>query len=136
MKIKINGVLVEDTAEIQPIYNPLEITEMENKVKEHVQKFGKIMVPAAAFIGALNITTQAFAATPETSLVEALNPLIQMVQDLAFPVGIVVASWGLIEVMVGQPNGKQKIKLSLIGYIGMYLIPTLFRAIRDGFGGL
>lgn len=136
MKIKINGVLIEDTAEIQQIYNPLEITEMENKIKKHVQKFGKIMIPAAAFIGALNMATQAFAAPLETSLTEALNPLIQMVQDLAFPVGIVVASWGLIEVMVGQPNGKQKIKLSLIGYIGMYLIPTLFRAIRDGFGGL
>lgn len=142
MRLKINGVLVEDS--VAPVLCPLELTYMENEIQKHVKKFGKIMLPASIITGALNVAKGALAAgtavaasgSVGTNLADALMPLIHMVQDFAFPVGIVVASWGLIEVMVGQPNGKTKIKMSVVGFIGMYIIPTIFKAIRAGFAGI
>lgn len=62
------------------------------------------------------------------------QPLVAMVQDFALPVGVVVATWGLIEVIMGNlASGKEKVKYSIIGFIGVYVIPMVFEAIRAAF---
>lgn len=104
------------------------------KIEQQVQKFGKITLPASVAAGVLAMTQNALAAnTP--NLATKMQPIIHMVQDLALPVGITVSTWGLIEIMIGNPGGKQKIKYAVIGYIGIFLIPILFYMIRDGLGG-
>lgn len=114
--------------------------------------FTKIGVPVSVAIGALNAAgkTYASAITDKAqdvavmaqagglhSLGDRLMPIIKMVQDLALPVGIVVASWGMIEMILGNiESGKHKMKWAIIGFCGMFLIPEVFFAIRDAFQGL
>ena len=56
-----------------------------------------------------------------------------MVQDLALPVGIIVSIWGMVEMIIGSPGWKQKLKFAVIGYISMFIIPTFFVAIHNAF---
>jgi len=110
------------------------------KVSKTVDKLAKILVPASAALGWLNVATNAFAAAPGAAsttagLVSRLSPLINLVQDLALPIGIIVASWGLIEIMLGNPAGKQKIKSAIISYVGVFVIPFLFYEIHHAFRG-
>lgn len=74
------------------------------------------------------------AAAPALGLAPALAPVISMLQDLALPVGIGMAIWGLIEIIIGNPGGKEKIKYSMLGYIGVFIVPFFFYQIRNAFG--
>lgn len=80
------------------------------------------VVPAAAPTGA--------------GMAAALQPIIAMLQELALPIGIGMAIWGLIEVMVGNPGGRDKIKWAIISYVGVFIIPFFFYQIRGAFGGV
>lgn len=66
----------------------------------------------------------------------ALAPIISMLQELALPVGIGMAIWGLIEVMVGNPGGRDKIKWSLISYVGVFIIPFFFYQVKGAFNNI
>lgn len=100
-------------------------------------------VPLTAVTSAMNaFTSRALAAAPEAVVATAktsalwvkFQPLIHMVQDFALPVGVIVATWGLIEIIMGnRPSGKEKLKYSIIGYIGIFVIPMVFEAIRAAF---
>lgn len=91
---------------------------------------GKVLADAAS-----NNAPQAVEAMSSLSgLGSGIMPLIHMVQDFALPVGIVVSSWGLIEMMMGNIEaGKHKMKWAIIGFIGMFLIPDVFYTIHDAF---
>jgi len=69
-------------------------------------------------------------------LFQKLMPLIHIIQDIALPVAIIVASWGCVEWMIGQPGYKQKLKSAVIGYGALFMIPFLFTTIRDVLVGL
>lgn len=129
MILKINGIVVEEPkVDIAPI---LEYEKTISKLEE----IGKRIMKASPFIGMVSAGKIAFAASAAAGLADKLMPLIHLLQDFALPVGIGMATWGLIEVMIGNPGGKQKIKSAVIGFIGIFLIPTIFYAIRDAFGG-
>lgn len=116
------------------IPNDVTMITMSRRIN-HV--FKSYVMPAATFCSIMTATIHpVFAATSTgAGIASSLMPLINMIRDLALPVGIAVSSWGLIEIMIGNvPSGKQKLKFSIIGFIGMYIIPTIFYAIRDGFG--
>lgn len=86
---------------------------------------GALGVPEAMGGGAATIKGMGLAA--------ALQPVIAMLQELALPVGIGMAIWGLIEVIIGNPGGKDKLKWSLIGYAGVFVVPFFFFQIRNAF---
>jgi hypothetical protein len=130
MRIKMNGILIEDTA-VQPFAVMSEKSMLENARQKMKELFPKA-VTASAFLGALNMAGQALASTG--GFADRLLPLIHMVQDLALPAAIVVSSWGLIEVIIGNiASGKEKLKYSIIGFLGMFLIPEVFYAIKEAF---
>jgi len=64
-------------------------------------------------------------------LMKGLMPIIELVQDFALPVSILVASWGCIEWIVGSPGWKHKLKGAVIGLIAIYFIPYAFMTISS-----
>lgn len=126
-----NGVRIDPIEELKmKLDDIINGSDFENQVTNFFKRFA---VPASFGLGTLSTATHAFAAGTET-IGEKLKPLIQIVQDLALPVGIVVASWGLLEVIMGNfPSGKEKIKYAIIGFVGMFIIPEVFYAISSAF---
>ena len=90
--------------------------------------------PISAVTGQYSVaaTTQAVpvAATTYMGIAPALQPVISMLQELALPVGIGMAIWGLIEIIIGNPGGKDKLKYAMLGYIGVFVIPYFFYQIK------
>lgn len=133
MLIKINGQVIENTSvQSLSVYSEEETFRM--KVRTKMKELFPKAVSVSALLGVLNMAGQALAASGAVSLADRMLPLIHMVQDLALPAAIVVSSWGLIEVIIGNiESGKEKLKYSVIGFIGMFLVPEIFYAIRDAF---
>jgi len=94
------------------------------------------VAPVYAAGNTYNVAQVAAAPVTGTGLATALQPVIGMLQELALPVGIGMAIWGLIEVMVGNPGGKDKIKWALISYVGVFIIPFFFYQVRGAFSGI
>lgn len=70
------------------------------------------------------------------NLMQQLLPIVHLIQDLALPVAIVIGCWACIEWIVGSPAWKHKLKGSIIGLVGIYLIPFLYQAIGSALGTL
>jgi len=89
--------------------------------------------PISAVTGQYSVatTTQAVPVVKTyMGIAPALQPVISMLQELALPVGIGMAIWGLIEIIIGNPGGKDKIKYAMLGYIGVFIIPFFFYQIK------
>jgi hypothetical protein len=145
MKVSVGGVIVQEAPAVQ--------SKSMQEVVEKVTSFGKVALPLSLGAGVLNSLSSAKAAVVAfsskstllattgnavavgTGLADKLQPLIHLVQDLALPVGICTATWGVIEVMLGNPAGTRKIKNSVIGFVAIFIIPYVFYAVRDGLQG-
>ncbi len=60
-----------------------------------------------------------------------LERIITLFQNFAYYVGLGYAIWGTIEYAMDNPAGSTKSKKAIIGFIGVYIIPVIFKAIRD-----
>lgn len=131
--IRVNGKILEDRKQA-----PFEIVEsLESRIEKMVDKFfSKIALPASIGLGILTQVgiTYAEQITNTVGLGDRLMPLLHMLQDFGLPAGIIMSTWGLIEMMLGNiESGKHKMKWAIIGFVGMFIIPDVFFAIRDGF---
>lgn len=113
--------------------------DMSQKIAAKTDKAGRVIVQSSVLAGALLAAKGAALAAvtnPQTlDIAKKFDPLIQILQDFAFPVGIGVATWGFIEIMMGNPRGKMKVKYSIIGYVGIFVLPFVFEIIRGAFRG-
>lgn len=136
MIVKMNGKRIaeyENGIDVSPIqYESLQTNILDNRVH---RVFKNAVLPLSAGAGVLSMSVPAHAATREgINLADRLMPIISMIQELALPVGIGVATWGLVEVIIGNfGGGRQKIKYAVIGFVGMFIIPEVFYAIKDAF---
>jgi hypothetical protein len=116
--------------------------EVINKNVNKVFKFTLPATTAVAFLKATgakvlaSTTAVATAGAQHVDFFHKLLPLIHVIQDFALPIGIIVSTWGMIEFMIGNPGGKQKIKMAIVGFSGIYLIPYIFVTLKDILGGL
>ena len=112
------------------IFETLEQPDLDKKVNRFYKKF---VMPASISIALLNMSTRAFA-KEQNPLSDGLYPAIRLIQEFAFPLGVVVSSWALLELMVGNvAAAKEKLKFSIMGFVGMFLVPEVFYMIRDMF---
>lgn len=125
MIVRMNGTVISEPA-------PELVAHYEDKIKK---AFKKYVMPASIAVGILNRSTTVFAEVSGTkTIAESMMPLIDMIQDLALPIGIAISSWGLIEIIAGNfGSGKDKVKYAVIGFAGMFLVPEIFYAIRGAF---
>lgn len=134
MIVKMNGSVIgeyENGVNVSPVsIDTIESYTLDEKVHA---VFRDVVIPASVSTGALSASMPAYAST-NLNLADRLMPLINMIQDFALPVGIGVATWGLIEIIIGNfGGGKQKIKYAVIGFAGMFVIPEVFYAIKGAF---
>jgi len=143
MIIRINGSILNS-----PHIHPVMIIEKDVLVNQWIEAGKKVekafknyLLPTSIILSAMNLAKPVLATiapTPATpvgtsNLIVSLWPIITMVQDLALPVGIIVSIWGMVEMIIGSPGWKQKLKFAVIGYISMFIIPTFFVAIHNAF---
>lgn len=128
--IKINGVVLVDKPKLdKSFFKELDILENE------FNKTGSITLKSSAAVGLAAATN--FVVGSNLGLYDKLAPLIDIIQELALPVGIGMATWGAIEYMVGHKDKGQKLIISsVLGYAGTFLIPFLFQIIKTTLGGL
>jgi len=135
MIVKINGEVLAQEAPVAKVM-------VKEETIQKLQHFGRIALPISFGLGVLNMTKFAHAAevmvntaTAGASIADKLKPLIHLAQDLALPVGVGVAIWGIVEMMCQNPNGGRKVKTSILGFAGIFVIPYVFYAIRDALQG-
>ena len=141
MIVKINGSVLNSSC-IHPIVNidkEILVNQWIEAGKKVENIFRNYLLPSSIVLSAINFANPVLAAianpTPvgTANLIVSLWPIITMIQDLALPVGIIVSIWGMVEMIIGSPGWKQKLKFAIIGYISMFIIPTFFIAIHNAF---
>jgi hypothetical protein len=69
-----------------------------------------------------------------TGDLSGLEAIIELIQQFAYYIALAYSTWGLIEYSMDNPSGLQKAKRAVIGYIGIFVLPVLFDAIRKALG--
>ena len=65
-------------------------------------------------------------------IMNAFDPIIQMVQGSAYPIGFIMMSGGFILIMMGQTTrGKSLIKWAILGYLGLQFAPAIMQIVAD-----
>lgn len=79
----------------------------------------------------LTFTSKAHAETP-FSLIHAFDPLIEIIQSLAYPVGFVMICAGFLVIMTGnKTKGLHIIKWAALGFLGMQFAPGLMTLLGE-----
>lgn len=89
----------------------------------------KCLLLAGVTVKAINNPVLLFASEVMPS--EAVQPLIDILVDVAEPVSYGFMVKGFIQWMAGKENdGKKTIKASAMGYLGVQFIPQIFKIIK------
>lgn len=65
-----------------------------------------------------------------TGLSRVLDPLIQMAQDVSYPLCVLMMLGGWLLIMVGQRSkGTNAIKWAAIGFVGIKLVPWMMSVV-------
>ncbi|HEY8889437.1 MAG TPA: hypothetical protein VIM70_04230 [Clostridium sp.] len=149
MIVRINGSELNKTC-IHPMMDidrGILVNQWIDMGKKVENAFKNYLLPSSILFGVINLADPVFAAVahvvPSTAnpvgtsnLIVSLWPIITMIQDLALPIGIIVSIWGMVEMIIGSPGWKQKLKFAVIGYVSMFIIPTFFVAIHNAFSAI
>jgi len=146
MIIKINGSILNEKHihSIKTNKKEVLVNQWIEMGKKCENLFKNYIFPSSVVLSALNLINPikvVFASTSTSpvstsNLIVSLWPIITMIQDLALPVGIIVSIWGMVEMIIGSPGWKQKLKFAVVGYISMFIIPTFFVAIHNAFSAV
>lgn len=109
-------------------YCPKAKKDKKVKVKEIQIDVDKVVMQAAVTLILCNgMTTIAWAG----SIAEGVQPLVEVIKDLAEPVAYGFMVKGFLSIMAGNEHeGKKSIKYALGGYVGIQLIPNFFNIIK------
>ena len=69
-------------------------------------------------------------------IMSKMMPLVHVLQDIALPISLIVATWGCIEWIIGTPGWKQKVKGAIIGFVTIYALPYIFITLKKVLEGL
>ena len=135
--IRINGQEIVEQGEVTALPIPKAPTVPTGAgMYPRLKRIRRAVPPATVGLSVVSRSSAVFAAAaPTQNIITGLMPIVQMIQDLAFPVGLGVGIWGLIEYIMDNPAGKEKVKRAVIGYIGIFVLPSIFLAIRNAFKG-
>src|SRR5690348_13175134 len=65
-------------------------------------------------------------------IIGAFDPIIQLMQGLAYPIGFLTLSGGFILIMLGQKHkGIHMIKWACIGYVGLQFAPAIMKILVE-----
>jgi hypothetical protein len=65
-------------------------------------------------------------------IIKAVDPIIQLIQGISYPVGFIMMAAGFLVIMTGnKQKGLNMIKWAAIGYIGMQFVPVLMALLVE-----
>jgi hypothetical protein len=92
-------------------------------------KFLPVMLSTAALSA---YSSTASAAGIGDKIIHAFDPLIEIIQALAYPVGFTMICAGFLVIMTGNRHkGLHIIKWAAIGYIGMMFAPGIMAILQE-----
>ena len=123
MIVKINNVLLED-------WNK-EIIIVNDKVKIK-SKLYLYNSNANKNIRKVNTTINILMAGTAIASgdLSGLEDIIKLLQEFSYYIGMGYCLWGCIEYSMDVPSGTTKMKRAITGFIGVYVIPIIFKAIK------
>lgn len=100
----------------------------KNRVKEIRIDVDKVLMTATITVMLFNgMSYTAFA----DSITKSVQPLIDVLKDLAEPVAYGFMIKGFMKIMAGDEHeGMKTIKYAVGGYVGIQWIPAIFRLIK------
>lgn len=100
----------------------------KNRVKEISIDVDKVLMTATVTVMLFNgMSYTAYA----DSIAKSVQPLIDVLKDLAEPVAYGFMIKGFMKIMAGDEHeGMKTIKYSVGGYVGIQWIPAIFRLIK------
>lgn len=129
-----NGVNITERVH-QAKQEIIEIIDSPGFAKKVDKFFKRVAIPTSIPISLLTIPSKTMAAGFDSSKInQQMQPIVELVQSLALPIGVLVSSWGLLEIIMGNfGSGKDKIKYAIIGFVGMFVVPNVFYTIQAAF---
>jgi hypothetical protein len=125
------GVLKMFVKKIQTVGSISDFMRPDWKEVQKETKITKMASFAAVAVSALS-PLDAEAKSVGDVILHAFDPIIEMIQASAYPVGFVMIAFGFILIMMGQQSrGMSFIKWACIGYVGMQFAPALMGILYD-----
>lgn len=118
----------------------------KNEVKEvKSKKFSKVLIPLAA--APFTHIKGAFAADPTVAtnaiasgdmynkVIQAFNPLVDLIQALSYPIAMIVVLGGSLFIMIGnKEKGFTMMQAAGLGYVLVQLTPLILKILVDAIG--
>lgn len=106
--------------------------------KEHKNKIKQPTLSLIPLAIAPFVPTQAFAeASIETKMMNAFDPLLQLIQGIAYPVALSVILAGALFVIIGNKDkGFDMISKSAMGYMLITVLPMIFDVLVSAMKGV
>ena len=125
MIIKINNVLLEDWNKKIIIVNDKIDIKNKSKLYSYNSNIDKN-------IKNINLTINILMAGTALASgdLSGLEDIIKLLQDFSYYIGMGYCLWGCIEYSMDNPSGTTKMKRAITGFIGVYIIPIVFKAIK------
>lgn len=105
-----------------------------NNVKSVAKKAIAVLSPLPLFLAhQVTVATAASGNGSTRKMIEvAFNPVIELLQGVAYPVAFLMISGGFIAFTLGQRSrGIEMIKWAAIGYLGLQLAPSMMEIIVE-----
>lgn len=65
-------------------------------------------------------------------IIKAVDPIVQLIQGISYPVGFIMIAAGFLVIMTGnRQKGLNMIKWAAIGYIGMQFVPVIMALLVE-----
>jgi hypothetical protein len=115
-------------------------TETVGKLKDFLTQSPVVHVGEAVTIGAMagallattGRTESVSASGVAEKIIHAVDPIIELIQGLSYPVGFVMICAGFLVIMTGnRQKGLHIIKWAAIGYIGMQFAPAIMSILIE-----
>lgn len=104
---------------------------LEPKNRKEVSKTLASIPISIAGMSVMTSTTKAHAEAAYT-LIHAFDPLIEIIQSLAYPVGFVMICAGFLVIMTGnKTKGIHIIKWAALGFLGMQFAPGIMALLGE-----
>lgn len=113
-------------------YNFREFVRREHEMKIKAPKYSLIPLAATPLM-----PTTVFAESSRSQVMEAFSPIIDLIQNLAYPVSLVCVLAGGIFVMIGsQDKGFTMITRSALGYCLVMMLPMFMDILVQAMAGV
>jgi len=125
--IKINNILLNEWNKKVIIVNDIKHNKQHNKTNKLYsysvnKKLNKINTT-------INIIMAGGALA--SGDLSGLEDIIKLLQEFSYYIGMGYCLWGCIEYSMDIPSGATKMKRAITGFIGVYIIPIIFKAIKN-----